>query len=32
LLDAAQRLIDAEGGRYCLSNGVCPDEHWHIAE
>ncbi|UVL83511.1 pyrroloquinoline quinone biosynthesis protein PqqF [Pseudomonas sp. B21-028] len=28
LLDAARRLIDAEGGRYCLSNGTCPEEHW----
>ena len=28
LLDAACRLSDAEGGRYCLSNGACPDEHW----
>ncbi|CDF96357.1 MULTISPECIES: pyrroloquinoline quinone biosynthesis protein PqqF [unclassified Pseudomonas] len=30
LLDAAQRLIDAEGGRHCLSNGPCPEEHWQM--
>ncbi|KQW33425.1 MULTISPECIES: pyrroloquinoline quinone biosynthesis protein PqqF [Pseudomonas] len=29
---AAQRLIEAEGGRYCLSNGACPGERWQAAQ
>jgi coenzyme PQQ biosynthesis probable peptidase PqqF len=32
LLDAARRLNDVEGGRYCLSNGACPGEHWQVPE
>ena len=29
---AAQRLIEAEGGWYCLSNGACPGERWQAAQ
>ena len=29
---AAQGLIDAEGGWYCLSNGACPGERWQAAQ
>ncbi|WP_431481531.1 pyrroloquinoline quinone biosynthesis protein PqqF [Pseudomonas thivervalensis] len=29
---AARGLIGAEGGWYCLSNGTCPQEHWHAAQ
>lgn len=28
LLDAARRLIHAEGGRRCLASGACPDGTW----
>jgi coenzyme PQQ biosynthesis probable peptidase PqqF len=28
LIDAAQRLADAHGGRYCLSNAPCPGMPW----
>jgi coenzyme PQQ biosynthesis probable peptidase PqqF len=28
LLDAARRLIHAEGGRRCLATGACPDGTW----
>jgi len=31
LLTAARRLIDAEGGRHCLSNGPCPEGRWQAA-
>lgn len=31
LLTAAQQLIDAEGGRYCLTNGGCPGSPWQAA-
>lgn len=29
---AAQRLIEAEGGRYCLSNGAYPGGRWQAAK
>ncbi|SCZ34239.1 MULTISPECIES: pyrroloquinoline quinone biosynthesis protein PqqF [unclassified Pseudomonas] len=29
---AAQRLIEAEGGWYCLSNGACPGERWQAPQ
>jgi secreted Zn-dependent insulinase-like peptidase len=29
---AAQGLIDAAGGWYCLSNGACPTERWQGAQ
>lgn len=29
---AAQRLIKAEGGWYCLSNGACPEERWQAPQ
>ena len=29
---AAQGLIGAQGGWYCLSNGACPPEHWQAAQ
>ncbi len=29
---AAQRLIEAEGGWCCLSNGACPEERWQAAQ
>lgn len=29
---AAQGLLDAQGGWYCLSNGACPSEHWQAAQ
>jgi len=32
LLAAARRLIDAYGGRICLSNGACPGAPWHAAD
>ncbi|MGX9569964.1 pyrroloquinoline quinone biosynthesis protein PqqF [Pseudomonas sp. CFBP 5748] len=31
LLDAARRLIDAEGGQYCLANEACPGSPWQAA-
>ncbi|APC17233.1 coenzyme PQQ biosynthesis protein PqqF [Pseudomonas frederiksbergensis] len=31
LLDAARRLIHADGGRRCLASGACPDGTWQPA-
>lgn len=32
LLDAAQRLNQAEGGWRCLASGSCPDKTWQVAK
>ncbi|VVN68869.1 pyrroloquinoline quinone biosynthesis protein PqqF [Pseudomonas fluorescens] len=32
LLDAAQRLNQAEGGWRCLASGSCPDKPWQVAK
>lgn len=32
LWEAARRLVDAAGGRYCLSNGACPQGGWQAAQ
>jgi coenzyme PQQ biosynthesis probable peptidase PqqF len=32
LLAAARGLIDAQGGRVCLSNGACPGAPWQAAD
>jgi secreted Zn-dependent insulinase-like peptidase len=32
LMDAVRHLIEAEGGRCCLTNGTCPGSPWQVAK